>query len=313
MKPMTVWARRSSRQRRSCQDVGVDEAFERIRLPVVDPVLGAVVFDGLAAGAPQGRVVLLLHGFPQSAAMWRGQLGALGAAGYRAVAIDQRGYSPDARPVPVPSYESAHLVADTLSFADLLGGTPGAAVDLVGHDWGGFVAWHVAARHPERVRTLTVVSTPHPAALSQALTSGGDQTARSAYIRLFRQPGEAERVLLEGDARRLRTMFVASGLPACDGYVDRMTEPGALTAALNWYRAAKRGDTPGEVTVPTLYVWGDGDPALGREAAEGTAAHVRGPYRFEPLPGVGHWVPETASSLFTTLLLEHLAAYGTAR
>ena len=149
----------------------VDGAFERIRLPVVDPVSGSLVFDALAAGPPAGRLVLLLHGFPQNAHMWRAQLRALAAAGYRAVAVDQRGYSPEARPDAVAAYTPADLVADTLAFADLLGGTRGARVDLVGHDWGGVVAWHVAAGHPERLRTLTVVSTPHPAALSAALAS----------------------------------------------------------------------------------------------------------------------------------------------
>jgi pimeloyl-ACP methyl ester carboxylesterase len=291
----------------------VDEAPRRISLPVVDPVLGGLVFDAWAAGPADGRLVLLLHGFPQNAHMWRAQLGALAAAGYRAVAVDQRGYSPGARPDSVPAYEPAHLVADTLAFADLLAGSPAAPVDLVGHDWGGVVAWHLAASHPGRLRTLTVVSTPHPAALSAALASGGDQRARSSYIRLFRQPGIAEQVLLEEGARRLRTMFVATGLPDCEDYVARMAEPGALTPALNWYRAAKRSDTAGEVSVPTLYVWGESDPALGREAAEATAGYVRGQYRFEPLAGVGHWVPETAAETLTALLLDHLAGYDAAR
>ncbi|MGZ4664141.1 MAG: alpha/beta fold hydrolase [Frankiaceae bacterium] len=291
-------------------DDAVDSAFERIRLPVVDPVSGSLTFDALAAGPPAGRLVLLLHGFPQNALMWRAQLRALATAGYRAVAVDQRGYSPEARPDAVAAYVPAELVADTLAVTDLLGGTSGARVDLVGHDWGGVVAWHVAAGHPERLRTLTVVSTPHPAALSAARAFAGDQAARSSYIRLFRQPGKAERVLLEDGARRLRTMLVASGLPASDDYVAPMTQLGALTSALNWYRAAKREDTAGAVTVPTLYVWGEDDPALGREAAEATAQHVRGPYRFAPLPGVGHWVPETAGEQLTKLLLEHLAAGG---
>ena len=288
----------------------MDGAVDRIRLPVVDPVLGNLVFDALTAGPERGRLVLLLHGFPQNAYMWRAQLPALAAAGYRAVAVDQRGYSPAARPGAVAAYTPAALVADTLAIADLLGGTRGARVDLVGHDWGGVVAWHVAATHPHRLRTLTVVSTPHPAALSAALASGGDQRARSSYIALFRQPGKAERVLLEDDARRLRTMFAVTGLPACDDYVAPMTQSGALRAALNWYRAAKREDAAGEVSVRTLYVWGEDDPALGREAAEATAQHVHGPYRFVRLPGVGHWVPETAGEQLTKLLLDHLAAGG---
>ena len=282
------------------------EALEALELPV-----GPFTFRGRAAGPEDGRLVLLLHGFPQSCLSWRPQLEALAGAGYRAVAFDQRGYSPGARPEAVEQYRVERLVADVLAVADELGGHQ---VDLVGHDWGGVVAWQAAARLPERLRTLTAVSVPHPAALADTLLGGNlDQAGRSSYIAFFRREGIAETTLLAGGAAGLRRLLTGSGLDEAhaEEYAGLMQEPGALTAALNWYRAASLEDARdlAPVTTPTLYVWSDGDMALGRAAAEGTKGHVSGPYRFEVLSGVSHWIPEQAPAELNRLLLEHLAAW----
>ena len=268
---------------------------------------GSFTFDALAAGPAGGDIVLLLHGFPQSSYEWRAQLQALGDAGYRAVAPDQRGYSPRARPVGVEHYRAEHLVADVLAIADALGAP---RFHLVGHDWGAAVAWHVAGRHPERLRSLTPVSVPHPAAFANAL-QGDDQRQRSSYIDLFRQEGKAEELLLEEDGNRLRAMFAAGGLAGdVEEYVRRMQEPGAMTAALNWYRAVDIGSIEGlgPITTPTMFVWSTNDMALGREGAEATAKYVDGPYRFEVLEGVSHWIPEEAADALCRLLLDHLAS-----
>ena len=267
--------------------------------------VGDLVFDARADGPEGGAVVLLLHGFPQTSFSWRHQLPAMAAAGYRAVAPDQRGYSPGARPAEVGEYGSDRLVGDVLGFADALG------VDrfhLVGHDWGGAVAWQVAGRHPDRLLTVTSVSTPHPAAFRRAIQDG-DQRDRSSYMQFFRSP-EAESFFLDNDAAGLRALYTASSLPedAVEEYVRVLTQPGAMTGALNWYRAADLGlvEGLGPITTPTMYVWSTYDPALGREAAEATAAHVDGPYRFEVLDGVSHWIPEQASDRLNALLLAHL-------
>jgi pimeloyl-ACP methyl ester carboxylesterase len=207
------------------------------------------------------------------------------------------------------------LVADVQAVADELGV---GQYDVVGHDWGAAVAWAVAERHPDRVRSLTAVSVPHPAAFARAL--GGtetDQASRSSYIEVFRRPGGvAERALLgdDGAGDGLRAMFAASGMgpdhEEVDVFVAAMREAGALTAALNWYRAmdAATFAAIGPVTVPTLFVWSTNDVAIGREAAESCGAWVSAPYRFEALAGVSHWIPETAPDDLSRLLLEHLAA-----
>ncbi len=261
-------------------------------------------FPYLASGPPDGSKVLLLHGFPQFSLEWEAQLSALGAAGYRAVAPDQRGYAPGNQPAGVSAYRADELVADVVAVLDALGWD---RAHLVGHDWGGSVAWHVAGRHPDRVRSLTAVSTPHPRAFTAAIDSGGEQIAKSAYFATFREPGAGEEALLASDAAALRD--VLAGLPNTERYVQRHSDRQTLTSALNWYRAMRRRDSEqtGAVTVPTLYVWGEEDSAFAREAAEATAEFVAAAYTFVPLPGAGHWIPETHAGELNHLLLAHLA------
>ena len=185
--------------------------------------------------------------------------------------------------------------------------------DLVGHDFGGMVAWMVAGHHPERVRSLTVASTPHPAAFKASYQTSSDQSERSGYMRSFRsaERGELEAQLLADDAAGLRLVYGDLDPAAVEEYVTVLGAPGALTAAVDWYRSMSgtaSAATP-PASMPTLYVWSDQDPALGREAAEATAALVTGDYRFEILEGVGHWIPEQAADRFNELLLGHLAAH----
>ncbi|MFL6204805.1 MAG: alpha/beta fold hydrolase [Acidimicrobiales bacterium] len=270
-----------------------------------------LVFTGRSAGPDGGRAVLLLHGFPQTSRCWAAQLDALAEAGCRAVAFDQRGYSPGARPAQVSAYKPAALVDDVLGVADACGFD---RFDLVGHDFGGMVAWMVAGHHPQRVRTLTVASTPHPAAFKASYQGSSDQNERSGYMRAFREAarGELEAQLLAEDAAGLRNVYRGLDDDAVDEYVAVLSQPGALTAAIDWYRSmsgAASAATPA-ATMPTLYVWSDQDPSLGRDAAEATAALVTGPYRFEVLEGVGHWIPELAAGAFTRLLLGHLGSSG---
>ena len=268
--------------------------------------VGDLTFDAVADGPEDGRLVLLLHGFPQTSRCWRFVQPRLAVAGCRVVAPDQRGYSPGARPDGVAAYAMPHLVADALGMLDALGAD---RADVVGHDWGAAVSWQLATRHPERVRTLTAVSVPHPLAFVEALRADEDQRRRSQYMKDFQVEGVAEERLLGDGPSGLRSLFGEA--PDADAYLARMSEPGVLTKCLSWYRAQSLADMHGlgATTVPTLYVWSDGDAALGRAPAEGTAAHVTGPYRFEVLTGISHWVPEEAPEQLSGWLLEHLAAH----
>lgn len=269
--------------------------------------VGDLTFDAVAAGPPDGRLVLLLHGFPQTSWSWRGVWPALAEAGYRVVAPDQRGYSPGARPDGVEAYRGPQLVADVVGMLDALG-APRA--DVVGHDWGAAVAWQLAGREPDRVRTLTAVSVPHPLAFVEALTIDADQRRRSLYMRDFGRPGYEHTLLADG-AAGLRSLF--GGAPDADvaHVLARLGTPEVLRHCLDWYAAQNREDATGlgAVTAPTLHVWSDGDAALGRAGAVATARYVAGPYRFEVLEGVTHWIPEQAAGRLSALVLEHLAAH----
>jgi len=270
-------------------------------------------FDALVAGADDAPLVLLLHGFCSSLHTWRSQVAALAAAGYRAVAPSQRGYSPGARPDPaeLANYRFDRLVADALAIAAACGHAE-RRFHLVGHDWGASIAWGVADHYPNRVASLTVMSRPHPNAFNRALQmADGDQARRSRHHTAFLEP-DAGPLLLADDARCLRERWAESGVPATavERHISVLGNEPAMEAALAWYRARGAIRAPlGVITAPVLYLWGDADDTVGRAAAEGTGEFVSGPYRFELLAGVGHFVADQAPDRVNELMLAHLAAY----
>jgi pimeloyl-ACP methyl ester carboxylesterase len=263
-----------------------------------------LVFEIKDEGPEDGIPVVLLHGFPQDSTAWDAIVGPLHAAGYRTLAPNQRGYSPAARPEKKKAYSWSALAGDVIALLDAAG------VDkahIVGHDWGGSVAWCVASEYPERVRTVAVLSTPHPGALAKvALRS--TQLLNSWYMGLFQVPWASEQLLHPGGPLWKAMM---KGLPAhqAQHYTERMEQPGALTAALNWYRVLPRelvrpSLKVRKIRVPSLYIWGDRDPALGRAAATATEEFVEDDYTFVILREIGHWIPETAPDRVVESLLE---------
>jgi pimeloyl-ACP methyl ester carboxylesterase len=265
------------------------------------------------AGPAGGALVLLLHGFPESRHSWRAALPALATAGYRAVAPDQRGYSPGARPDPkdLANYAFDKLIADAIDIADAAG-AQGKRFHLVGHDWGGQVSWGVAGKHPDRLASLTILSRPHPASFRRALLKeDGDQKHRSRHHRKFLEP-ETGPMLLEENARRLRRNLATQGVPdaAIEEHLGVLGSPEALEAALAWYRANKGlAAEIGTIEVPTLYIWGDADATVGPEAAHGTREFVGAAYGMEVLPGIGHFVMDQAPAKAVDLLLQHLGRH----
>jgi pimeloyl-ACP methyl ester carboxylesterase len=252
--------------------------------------------------AGDGELVVLLHGWPQGKEAWRDVVPRLADAGLRAVAPDQRGYRPGDRVEPRSAYRLANLARDVLDLADR------PRFHVVGHDWGGAVAWQLAAEHPDRIATATIVATPHPRAMVRSMA--GTQALRSLYMLGFNIPRASEGVLRARNGAVLRRALRSSGLDAAtaDAYTDRMLDGDALTRGLAWYRA----NTPngaravGPSVVPTLYVWPSGDVALGRAAAERTADHVDAPYRFVELAGAPHWVPELRPAELAALIVEQV-------
>ena len=270
-----------------------------------------LTFDTIAAGARGAPLVLLLHGFAELMHCWNAQVAALGDMGYRAVAPSQRGYSPGARPDP---REFSHYLIDRLMDDAMAivaaSGYGNARFHLVGHDWGGSIAWGLADRHHERLASLTILSRPHPNAFNRALQmTDAEQAQRSRHHKAFLEPDAAD-VVLADNAKWLRDRLAANGVPAAaiEAHLSVLGNKDAMEAALAWYRArgAIRGPL-GPIRVPTLYVWGDADDTVGRIAAEGTVDFIAAPYRFEVLPGVGHFAADQAPERVCELLLEHLA------
>jgi len=267
------------------------EFFERIglRFPVVD------------AGDPNGPAVVLLHGFPQLPASFDGVLPALHAAGLRTLVPTARGYAPEARPPTRREYGAAETAADVIALLDAAGLD---RAHVVGHDWGGAQAWAAAAAYPERIASLTALSTPHPAAMRWAFTHSR-QAFVSWYMGLFQLPRLPELIA----ARSLATSLRSSGVPEpyVAAYAKAMAEPGALTGALNWYRGIPFSSdrTSARTVVPTTYVWGCNDFALSRAAAEKTADFVDGPYRFVELDA-GHWLPEREPDAVAAAVLDRI-------
>ena len=273
--------------------------------------VGDFVFDVRTAGPEDGEVVILLHGFhrplmngetsfarsaPQGSARW-----------HQTSVATQRG----ARPDGIEPYAIPLLVSDVLGLAD--------AVDadrfhIVGHDWGAVVAWALAAAAPSRVITANPVSVPHPDAFSRVLNDPTScQPEASAYFDLFVQP-DSEDGFLADDNAGLRAIYAGIDGGAIDEYVRVLGSKPALGAALNWYRAnvANRdlpGPPMGPTTVPTMFTWSDGDTALCVDGARLTAEYVEGPYRFEVLEGVSHWIPDLAAEQMSLLLVDHISSY----
>jgi pimeloyl-ACP methyl ester carboxylesterase len=263
-------------------------------------------FSALEWGRAGGPLVLCLHGFPQRATSWTAVAERLAAAGARVVAPDQRGYSPGARPPAVEAYALPELVADAVAMIESLGGL----VHLVGHDWGGVVGWQVAARRPDLLASWTAVSTPHQAALDELLARDPAERERFAYIRGLRDP-RAEEQFAAGGWWRLREIY-GGRVPAdrVEDDVRFFQQPGVLTAALNWYRAMHPSYSAdlGPAAVPTGYVWGSADVAFGPAAAAATEHYVGGTYRFVPLEGASHWLPDEAPDAVADVIAERVFA-----
>ena len=248
-----------------------------------------LTFEVIDSGPIDGTPVVLLHGFPQRGKAWNEVASHLHDAGLRTFAPDQRGYSPGARPRSRFAYRAKELVADVVALINEIG----EPVHLAAHDWGAVVGWATAARHPEKVASLTAVSVGHPRAFFKALVTS-DQLRRSYYIALFQLPFFPERSLSTpgswGEQNLKETGMADEHLAV---FRREIVGDGALRGGLSWYRSLPliAPKDLGRVSVPTTLVWSDDDVALGRKMAELTARYVTGPYELVELRG-SHWLLE---------------------
>lgn len=259
--------------------------------------------------ASNQETIILLHGFPVTSAMWEPIIGPLASAGYRVVAFDQRGYSPGARPLDAAAYQVPALVSDVLAIADSLGAEQ---FHLIGHDWGSAVGWGTVLEHPERILTWTGISIAHPTAFGEALANDPDQQSRSSYFLLFTAPWIPETLFTLNNLAVLMSTFAEMRPSQQQEYHGVFSEPGALTAALNWYRQMGVSQESAEtidpyIEVPTLFVWGNNDPSAGPAAVEGQEKYMTGPYTKLEVAG-GHWLITSHGNVIIQPLLEHLAS-----
>lgn len=285
---------------------------ERKRVSVGDITMAYVT-------AGTGEPVILLHGFPETSHSYRFQIPALAEAGYRAIAPDLRGFGDTDAPEEVAEYAFPKLVGDIVGLMDALGET---SAHIVGHDWGGSIAWALSATMPDRVRSLTILNSPHPIASAEARQMP-EQQQKSWYMLLFQFVGIAEEWMLKDDLANLRSFVFDTAAPDTFTEADRtifcdaLSRPGRMTAALNYYRAnippenwlKPPPDMP-PVTVPTTIIWGDGDAYMGDVLLERSLTKITGPVTVERLHGVSHWVQQEAPDAVTTHLLAGLARAG---
>jgi len=257
------------------------------------------------------RLALFLHGFPECAYSWREQLPLLARLGWRAWAPDLRGYGESDRPPHVEDYAIERLLDDV---SGLIRASGARETLLVGHDWGGVIAWFFAMRRPEEIARLCVMNLPHPACMERAFRRGR-QLLRSWYVLFFQLPWLPEKLLSAGDYRAIRQAFVGMAIDksrfpdeVLQVYRDNAARPGALTAMINYYRAMVRGGGRRQtalgfprIEVPTLMIWGEQDAALGIETTYGTEQHVAD-LTLRYLPGVSHWVQQEAPEKVNAML-----------
>lgn len=249
-----------------------------------------LTFNVLGFGDKDKETIILLHGFPANAQSWQPTAKLLAKKGYHVLVPEQRGYSKDARPKRRRDYRLSELVEDIVALLDSAGLQ---SAHIVGHDWGGVVAWAFAAAHPERTLSLSTISTPHPRALIGSIFTSR-QLFLSWYMLFFQLPWLPELLI----KKNLKKSLVSSGLsaPAATSYAKAMQNRALLTGAINWYRALPftlfETKKMNQIQPPTLFIYGEKDAFLSHRAATATKQWVSGVYRFVSQPTVTHWIPE---------------------
>ncbi len=273
--------------------------------------VNGMTFRSRGAGLENGtdEPVILLHGFPETSIMWVNLMERLADKGYRCFAPDQRGYSPNARPEGIEKYIYQELASDVVALADALGFR---RFHLIGHDWGSIIGWIVLSLYPDRVHSWTAMSVPHIDAFISAIADDTDQQQRSQYIAFLKLPEQPEKTLTANNLEPLRNLWSPMPEEQVEEYTAVFSQPGALTAALNWYRAnsfgleqGQQGQIVGPVSHPTLLIWGNQDIAVGRTSVERTAQYMKGPYQLVELDA-SHWLIQDEPERSYNEILAHL-------
>jgi pimeloyl-ACP methyl ester carboxylesterase len=271
-----------------------------------------LTFHCREAGPHTGEPVILLHGFPETSHMWMRLMPKLADAGYHCLAPDQRGYSPLARPDGVDNYRYEDIAADVVALAGAWGAP---RFHLVGHDWGALCGWAVVDLYPDRVASWTAMSVPHAKAFATAVRDDPEEEPYRQLLQLFVTPGVPETAAAANDFAMLRNAWSASDAQEVDAYLSVFRQPGAMTGALNWYRASRAharsledaGVPFGPVSVPSQLIWGNKDDYIRRMSVDLAAPYMKGPYRVVEIEA-GHWLAQEKPAEVLAATLEHLRA-----
>lgn len=250
-----------------------------------------------------GEPVILLHGFPETSYMWEGILISLASRGYRCLAPDQRGYSPGARPKDINSYRINEIASDVVALADAVGFQK---FHLVGHDWGSGCGWTVVELYPERVNSWSALSIPHVAAFSIAKKTDPDQKKRSWYMDFFQIPMIPETFFGFVVTGNPRSLWKLSSDEQVADYLSVFKEFDGRRSTINWYRANKDFSIQyGNVSLPTILIWGNQDPAVGRAGVEMTKQYMKGEYSLIELDA-GHALVQEKFERVNQEILNHI-------
>lgn len=268
-----------------------------------------LTFDCRITGKANNELVILLHGFPESSYMYLELMKDLTAQGYYCIAPNLRGYSSEARPSGKKNYTIDKLAKDVLGIANAAGQDK---FHLIGHDWGSAIGWQVAHDRPDAVLSWTALSVPHTQSFFEAILNDKDQKEKSKYVKLFQLPWLPEFNIKSKDFNVLRKLWDVQSKDEIEDYLSILKEKGAVTALLNYYRAnykllkrAGKENILGDINVPTLFVWGKNDIAVGPVAVKGGHKYMKGDYTFIELNG-GHWLMQSNSAETKTAIIEHV-------
>jgi pimeloyl-ACP methyl ester carboxylesterase len=274
--------------------------------------LGSLRFDCRVAGDEKDELLILLHGFPETSVMWLPLMEDLAPKRFYCVAPNMRGYSKNACPKGKKQYAIEKLSQDVLDLAHSLGKTN---FHLIAHDWGAVIGWYLAYRHSTNILSYTALSVPHLKGFFKALEIDADQQERSKYIKMLLIPFVAEYTIRKNDFKLFRKYWQHSSEEEMENYLATFSEKKVLTAALNYYRAnfgKSRTEEIGDIEVPTLFIWGNKDMAIGSKGVSLGHQHIKGPYTFLELEA-GHWLMQTVYGQIKPAILKHLAAHRTSQ
>ncbi len=272
--------------------------------------LGTLRFDCRLAGKESDELVVLLHGFPETSIMWQRLMEDLIPKGFFCVAPNLRGYSKNACPKGKKHYSIEKLSQDVIDLAQAMGRTK---FHLVAHDWGAVIGWYLAYHHSTSILSYTALSVPHLKGFFEALQTDADQQERSKYIKLLVIPFVAEYTIRKNDFSLFRKYWKHSNEAELQDYLSTFREKKVLTAALNYYRAnmgKSRTEEIGDVEIPTLFIWGKEDMAIGARGVTLGQQYVKGPYTFLELEA-GHWLIQTVYDKIKPAILKHLTEHKT--